>query len=328
MTWGPALAAALVPTGLVLLWLKPIVDETVSHDPGRAERLRAIRHYGSSLVVSSDRHYRLAAEIFGRSGAVAVAALFLLPLAGLAVRRRWGAFVLGGALLVLVLMEVPWLFVHFSDAVSLSQSRRAAGFAPLPFALAGAFALLARRLIVLPVALLAGILLQHFWPGDFAYGLHHGGPAVATWFALGVGSAALAAGLVLRPRAPREHHLLGAAAMLCFVLPVLVHGARHWSATSKSDPLALSPRLVHNLRTKVPKGAVVLAPVDTSYRVAAKAPVYIVAAPVSHVANTTANLPYARVRAVHHWVLTNDPRVARRYGATWAIRKGRLYRLP
>jgi hypothetical protein len=56
--------------------------------------------------------------------------------------------------------------------------------------------------------------------------------------------------------------------------------------------------------------------------------VYIVASPVAHVANTTANLPYARVRAVHHWVLTNDPRVAERYGATWAIRKGRLYRLP
>ncbi len=327
-TWGPALAAALVPTGLVLLWLKPIVDETVSHDPGRAERLRAIQHYGSSLVVSSDRHYRLAAEIFGRSGAVAVAALFLLPLAGLAVRRRWGSFVLGGALLVLVLMEVPWLFVHFSDAVSLSQSRRAAGFAPLPFALAGAFALLARRLIVLPAALLAGILLQHYWPGDFAYGLHHGGPGVATWFALGVGAAALVAGLVLRPRTPSEHHLLGAAAMLCLVLPVLVHGARHWHVNAATDPLSLSPRLVHNLRTKVPKGAVVLAPVDTSYRIAAKAPVYIVAAPVSHVANTTANLPYARVRAVQHWVLTNDPRVARRYGATWAIRKGRLYRLP
>jgi hypothetical protein len=327
-TWAPALAAALVPTGLVLLWLKPIVDETVSHDPGRAERLRAIRHYGSSLVVSSDRHYRLAAEIFGRSGAVAVAALFLLPLAALAVRRRWASFVLGGSLLVLVLMEVPWLFVHFSDAVSLSQSRRAAGFAPLPFALAGAFALLARRVVVLPLALLAGLALQHFWPGDFAYGLHHGGPAVATWFALGVGAAALAVGLALRPRAPREHHLLGAAAMLCFVLPVLVHGARHWNVDDRSDPLALSPRLVHNLRTKVPKGAVVLAPVDSSYRIAAKAPVYIVASPVAHVANTTANLPYARVRAVHHWVLTNDPRVAERYGATWAIRKGRLYRLP
>ena len=34
------------------------------------------------------------------------------------------------------------------------------------------------------------------------------------------------------------------------------------------------------------------------------------------------------MRAVHHWVLTNDPRVATRYGATWAIRGGRLYRLP
>jgi hypothetical protein len=56
--------------------------------------------------------------------------------------------------------------------------------------------------------------------------------------------------------------------------------------------------------------------------------VYIVASPVSHVANTTANRPYARVRAVQHWVLTNDPSVARRYDATWAIRKGRLYRLP
>jgi hypothetical protein len=116
--------------------------------------------------------------------------------------------------------------------------------------------------------------------------------------------------------------------MFLLVLPVLVHGIWHWSVNDKVDPYALSPRLVHNLRTKVPKGAIVLAPVDVSYRVAAKAPVYIVAAPVTHVANTTANRPYDRVRAVHHWVLTSDPRVARRYGATWAIRKGHLYRLP
>ena len=326
--WAPAVAAAVVPTGLALLWLKPIVDETVSHDPGPGERLRAIQHYGSSLVVSDDRHYRLAAEMFGRSGAVAVAALLLLPVAGLAVRRRWGAFVLGGSLLVFVLMEVPWLFVHFSDAVSISQSRRAAGFVPLPFALAGALALVARRVAVLPLVLVAGIGLQRLWPGDFDYGLRHGGPAFATWFALFGGALALVLGLALRPREPREHHFLGAAAMLCFVVPVLVHGVWHWSVDQKVDPFALSPRLVHNLRTKVPKGAVVLAPVDASYRVAAVAPVYIVAAPVVHVANTKANDPYARVRAVHHWVLTNDPAVAQRYGATWAIRSGRLYRLP
>ena len=326
--WAPALAAAVVPTGLALLWLKPIVDETLSHNPGRGEQLRALQHYGSSIVVSNVHHYRLAAEMFGRSGVVAVAALFLLPLAGLVIRRRWAAFVLGGTLLVLVLLEVPWLFVHFSDAVSLSQSRRAAGFAPLPFALAGALALVARRVAVLPVALVAGIVLQRLWPGDFEYGLRHGGPAFATWFAFAGGALALVAGLALHRREPREHHLLGAAAMFFLVLPIFIHGVWHWTVNDKADPFALSPRLVHNLRTKVPKGAVVLAPVRTSYRVAAKAPVYIVAAPVVHVANTRANRPYQRARDVHHWVLTNDPRVAQRYGATWAIRKGRLYRLP
>jgi hypothetical protein len=65
-----------------------------------------------------------------------------------------------------------------------------------------------------------------------------------------------------------------------------------------------------------------------SYRVAASAPVYVVAAPVSHVADTKANDPYRRARDVRHWVLTNDRRVAERYKATWAIRAGRLYRLP
>ena len=181
---------------------------------------------------------------------------------------------------------------------------------------------------MLPVALVAGIVLQRLWPGDFEYGLRHGGPAFATWFAFAGGTLALVAGLVLHRRDPREHHFLGAAAMLFLVFPIFVHGVWHWSVNDKADRFALSPRLVHNLRTKVPKGAVVLAPVDTSYRVAAQAPVYIVAAPVVHVANTRANRPYARVRDVHHWVLTNDPRVAQRYGATWAIRKGRLYRLP
>jgi len=49
---------------------------------------------------------------------------------------------------------------------------------------------------------------------------------------------------------------------------------------------------------------------------------------VTHVAATTANKPYERARDIRHWVLTNDPAIARKYGATWAIRSGRLYRLP
>jgi len=326
-TWGASLVAAIVPVGAALVWLKPIVDETVSHDPSPGELLRALRHYGDQLVVTNDHHYRLAPQVFGRSGAVAVAALVLLPLLGVALRpRSWAAFALGGTVAVLLLVEVPWLFVHFADAVSLSQARRVAGFAPLVFVLTGAFALLARSLLVLPFALVGGIVLQLLWPGDFDYGLRHGGPALATWLALIGGLVAIAAGLVRRFDWP-EHHGRGAAAAGLFVLPVFVHGAWHWTPRVRIDPLALSPRLVQRLRTVVPKGSVVIAPIGTSYRVTAEAPLYVVALPVAHVANTTKNLPYVRRKAVLHWNLTNDPRVARRYGATWAIRGGRLYRL-
>lgn len=322
-----ALAAAFVPAGLALLWLRPIADETVSRNPGPVALLNSLRQYRSELVVSNTHHYRLAASVFDRTGVVAIAALVLLPVTAFAWRRRWAAFVLGGALLILLLMEVPWLFVHFSNAVSLSQSRRAAGFAPLPFALAGAAALVARRIAVLPLALVAGIVLQRIWPGDFGYGLTNGGPSVATWIALIGGAVALAVVLVKRPREPRERHVLGAATVVLLVLPVVVHGFWHWSPSTPSDLGALSPRLVHNLRTKVPKGSIVIAPLQESYRVVADAPLYVVALPVSHVANTKANDPYGRRAAVQHWIATNDPAVAQRYGATWAIRRGRLYPL-
>jgi hypothetical protein len=316
--------AAVVPVGAALLWLRPIVDQTNTHNPSAAQRANDIAQYRDQLVVTNPHHFRLAPEVFGRSGAVAVAALVLLPVTAFALRATWARFVLGGALIVLLLMEVPWLFVHFSDAVSLSQSRRAAGFAPLPFAFAGGLALVARRAWAVPLAFVAGIVLQRLWPGDFDYGLRHGGPAAATWIALIGGLAAL----VLARRVSVEPRFgLGCAAAVAFTVPVLVHGLWHWSPASPVDAGALSPRLVHNLRTKVPKGAIVIAPIQTSYRVAADAPVYVVAAPLSHVANTKANRPVERFRAVRHWVLTDDRAVPAHYGATWQIRNGRLARV-
>jgi hypothetical protein len=72
----------------------------------------------------------------------------------------------------------------------------------------------------------------------------------------------------------------------------------------------------------------VIAPLQVSYRVVATAPLYVAAAPVAHVANTKANDPYRRAAAVLHWLKTGDPAVPRRFHATWAIRGGRLYRLP
>ena len=104
----------------------------------------------------SPKSYALAPGVVSRTGAIAVAALVLVPLAGLAARRRWSAFVLGGTVLVLVLELFSFVFPHFSDFVSLSQSRRAAGFVPFAFALVGGAAVLARLggLLLPPAALL------------------------------------------------------------------------------------------------------------------------------------------------------------------------------
>ena len=131
-----------------------------------------------------------------------------------------------------------------------------------------------------------------------------------------------------RPGAPGKFTPEQVTMILAVAFPVLVHGLWHWSQRTPVDKLALSPALVHDLRTEVPKGAIVIAPVNMSYRVAAAAPVYIVAAPPTHVADTKANLPYVRYKAVLRWTATGDPAIAKRYGATWAIRSGRLYRLP
>ena len=80
-----ALPAVLLPAGLFALWLKPIVDETVSHRPDAAEQARAIAHYGRQIDVV-DGMLRLAPEAISRGGAIAVAGLLAIPIANS--RRR------------------------------------------------------------------------------------------------------------------------------------------------------------------------------------------------------------------------------------------------
>ena len=89
-----------------------------------------------------------------------------------------------------------------------------------------------------------------------------------------------------------------------------------------------SRRLLAGGAEALPKGAVVIASLPTSYEIAAVAPVYVVGAPIPHVANTKANDPVVRYAQVEHWLATGDPAIPRRYGATWAVKDGRLYRLP
>ncbi|HET7568207.1 MAG TPA: hypothetical protein VFJ91_09470, partial [Gaiellaceae bacterium] len=144
-----------IPMALVFVWLRPVVRQTIAVSPGPKALANSLAHYHGDLVVSSLHRYHLAPEVVARTGSIAVAALLLVPLAVLARRRRWSALVLGGTVLVLALELWSLAFPHFSNLVSLSQTRRAAGFVPFAFAFAGGAAVLARRLraLVLPLAL-------------------------------------------------------------------------------------------------------------------------------------------------------------------------------
>jgi len=314
-----ALASLFVPVGAALVWLLPIIRETASHSPSAGELERSLTKYAAELHVDSLHRYALRPEVVSRGGAVAVAALVVVPLAAFAARQRWAAFVLGGTLAILTIELLVWVFPHFADAVSLSQARRAAGFVPFAFALTGAAAVLTRLIgsLVLPVALGAGIALQLAFPGDFGPGLEHGGPAAPTWIAAIGGLAALAVGFLLGRRldAPSA---VAAAAVVLFCLPVAVHGFRHWSPGG-GDPHALSPGLLAALRDKVPKRAIVFSDLETSYRISAFAPVYVAAAPPAHVADTLANRPYARRLSVNRFFASGNRAILDRYDADWLV---------
>ncbi len=318
------LAAFSIPVLLVFAWLAPIVGETQSHNPPASELARALKQYATDLIVSSTHSYHLAPALVARTGAIAIGALMLVPLAGFASRRRWSAFVLGGTFIVLVLELSSFLFPHFSDLVSLSQSRRAAGFIPFAFALAGGAAVLARVFgrVLLPLALAAGIVLERLFPGDFGTKLHHGGPAIVTWIALAGGGLALAVGTVIAHRRLGTFERAGpiaAAATALFVLPVVVHGFANWNEASVRDPYALTPGLVAFLRDRVPEKAVVLGDLETSYRISAYAPVYVVVAPPVHVADTRANNPYGRAADLRPFLRTGSLATMLKYHPGWVV---------
>jgi hypothetical protein len=315
------LAAYGLPVIGVFAWLEPIVSQTLSHNPTPRELAISLRNYAADLVVHSPSSYHLAPSVPARTGAIAVAALVLAPLAVVAARRRWSAFVLGGMVLVLAIELWSPAFVHFSNLVSLSQSRRAAGFIPLAFALVGGAAVLARalRIFVLPLALAAGIALQIAWPGDFGKVVHTG-PGLATWIALFGCLAAIVVVLLRRGRDSFESSgTLAALAVGLFVLPVVVHGFATWNRSPQRDANALTPGLVRFLRTRVPQRAVVFADLETSYRISAYVPVYVANGPPSHVANTRANDPAARQRALLRFLRTHDLAIPRSYGAGWLV---------
>ncbi|MEX2210964.1 MAG: hypothetical protein WD689_04295 [Gaiellaceae bacterium] len=311
-----ALGAIAVPAGLFLLWLLPVVRDTIPHLPSEAQRAQDFARYAAQLDGDAGS-FRLAPSTIARGGAAAVAALLVIPLAAFA-GRRVAAFVLGGSLAVLVVVLVPALFTPFADIVSLSQGRRLAQFLPLPFALAAASFLVGRgRLLGVGAALAAGIGLQLAYPGSFDYG-GGDGPSYPVWIALIGGSLALVA-VIWRSPAPRLAAPSWAAAVAAgFALPIAVAGLADLPEPA-SDPYALTPGLVTALR-ELPDEDVVFANLETSYRVAAYAPVYVAAAPPAHVARTTENRPYERRRDVVRFFAGDGGfEVLTRYGAEWLL---------
>jgi hypothetical protein len=323
---GAALLAILVPASLYALWLRPLVEKTASHEPDAAERARGLAHYAGQVDLV-DGSLRLAPEMISRGGAVAVAGLLAVPFAAFAGRRRWAAYALGGSLAVLGVLLAPPVFDRLSDAVSLSQSRRLAAFLPLPFALAGAAALVGRlRIAGCLAAFGAGAALQLEYPGEFSYRLLVGGPAWPVWTALVLAAAGLVVAAVVRRGLPEGAPVWTAAVALAFAAPLAAAGMDYL----KQDPpdrFALTPGLVDALRTRVPPRAVVFSDLATSYRVAAYAPVYVAAAPPAHVADTTGNHPYRRRRDVIAFTRTHALVIPRRYGAGWIVVAKRRFRI-
>ena len=269
-------------------WLLPVVRDTASVEPGpgRADaRVGAVRRAARVVrrpVLGSRRSSSAA------TGAVAVAGAPARP-----ARRPRRATPLGSLRRRRLhsrssRLLVPWIFTPFSDAVSLSQSRRLAGFLPLAFAFAGGIGVLARLLgaLVVPVALVAGIALQLALPGGLR--LH-----------AGVGRPGARDVVRGRRRARRTRARLPAAraagaaaprlAAALFLLPTYVHGLAHWTPSdgATAQPAHGGARRGRP-RRRFRSGRVVYSDPETSYRLGAVAPVYICVAPPGHVADTVA----------------------------------------
>ena len=132
-----ALAALVVPAAAFLVWLLPVVRDTASHGPARASCSGPSGSTRASSTSSRTRATALRprssdARARWRSPRSSSCRSPGSPCGGAGRRTS-----LGGFLAVAAVMLVPRLFVPFSDLVSISQSRRAAGFWPLAFAFAG-----------------------------------------------------------------------------------------------------------------------------------------------------------------------------------------------
>ena len=174
--------------------------------------------------------------------------------------------------------------------------------------------------LVLPAALAAGIALQLAFPGDFGPGLEEGGPGAGDVDrGRSAASLAIVVGLRRERRIEARTWIVTCARSCSSACPSPSTAFGTGRPRRSVDPHALTPGLLHALRTEVPKRAVVFSDLETSYRIGAFAPVYVAAAPPAHVADTPANRPYRRRYAVNRFFGTGDLAILDRYHADWLV---------
>jgi hypothetical protein len=321
-----ASGAVAVPVGLFFLWLWPTIADFASYRTVEEERARALAHYGAQLQAVGDG-LRAAPDTITRGGPVIVAALLLLPLAALGVRRWWAAFAVGGMLLTLFVLLVPAVFTPFVDAISVSQGRRLAQFLPVPFVIAAAAVVAGRfRIVAAAVALAAGTVLELAYEAEKTHIVESPGPIWPFWVAAVGAPIGVALAVWLGPRLDSllVQSRWTAIVACAFVAPIAVGGLADLDRTDEPDPYALSPALVRTL-DGLDHDSVVFAPVATAYRVTASAPVYVAATLPFHVADTGASRPYRRqgdtIRFFKPKRLTDAERseMLARYGADWLL---------
>ena len=170
--------------------------------------------------------------------------------------------------------------------------------------------------ILLPLMLGAGMFLQIVYPGDFEYVLREPAPAWITWLSFAGALVALVVGVLRRRPAIEAGAALASAA---FLLPVVAGGLLDLRPTPLPEVATLSGGLVDAVRADVPKAAVVFSDPETSFRLAAFAPVYIASAPPGHVADTEKNSPYERASDARRFLRTGDLAIPRSYGAEYVV---------
>jgi hypothetical protein len=99
-------------------------------------------------------------------------------------------------------------------------------------------------------------------------------------------------------------------------------GLLHWKQPATPELAKLSPGLVEAVRRDVGRGIIVYSDPETSFRLAAFAPVYIAVAPPGHVADTPENRPYERARDARRFFRTGDLAIPRGYDAAYVVVDG------